>query len=172
MCIEQVRNVIGIPVPRVLAWDGGSSNSAESEYILMEEAKGTQLEELWTDMDLGDKFKVVDDVIAIQKKLQSVTFSRFGCPDFLSEYSADNEQPDTATSISDQMHLKAARRSKCLATYHIRPRHMQRIGLLSDLLLKKHFGRQERHHYVLIADLVRLHRSSARAQLLIISTRA
>ena len=91
MCIEQVRNVISIPVPRILAWDGGSSNSAESEYILMEEAKGTQLEELWTDMDLGDKFKVVDDVITIQKKLQSVTFSRFGCPDSVSEYLADIE---------------------------------------------------------------------------------
>ena len=73
--------MFGIPVPKVLAWDGGSRNSAESEYILMEEAKGTQLEELWTDMDLDDKFKIVDDVIEIQEKLQSVTFSRFGCPD-------------------------------------------------------------------------------------------
>ena len=43
----------------------------------MEQAEGTQLEELWTGMDLDGKFKVVDDVIAIQKKLQSVTFSRF-----------------------------------------------------------------------------------------------
>lgn len=80
MSIEQARNVFGIPVPKVLAWDGGNSNSAESEYILMEEAKGTQLGELWTEMDLDDKFKVVDDVITIQQKLQSVTFSRFGSP--------------------------------------------------------------------------------------------
>lgn len=65
-------------MPKVLAWDGGNSNGAESEYILMEEAKGTQLDELWADMDLGDKFKVVDDVITIQQKLQSITFLRSG----------------------------------------------------------------------------------------------
>lgn len=46
MRIEQVRNVIGIPVPKVLAWDGGNSDSAESENILMEQ----QLEELWGEM--------------------------------------------------------------------------------------------------------------------------
>lgn len=44
----------------------------------MEEAKGTLLEEIWSDMDLDEKFKVVDDVVAIQQKLQSVAFSRFG----------------------------------------------------------------------------------------------
>lgn len=63
-------------MPKVLAWDGGKSNSVESEYILMEEAKGTQLQVIWSDMDLDEKFKVVDDVVAIQQKLQSVAFSR------------------------------------------------------------------------------------------------
>ncbi|KAK5114552.1 hypothetical protein LTR62_002487 [Meristemomyces frigidus] len=76
--IKQVQNVFGIPVPKVLAWDGEISNSAESEYILMEEARGTQSEELWNGMDLNEKFKVVDDLIAIQQKLQSITFSRCG----------------------------------------------------------------------------------------------
>lgn len=76
--MDFVQNVIGIPVPKVLGWDAGVSNSAESEYILMEEAKGTQLGELWTDMDLDDKLKIIDDVVAMQKKLQSVMFSRYG----------------------------------------------------------------------------------------------
>nr|POE94353.1 hypothetical protein CFP56_16593 [Quercus suber] len=117
-----------IPVPRVLAWDGRSSNSAESEYILMEEAKGQQLEELWADMDLDCKFGVVDDVITIQEKLQSVTFSRSGGPSSMLEYLANSAGSDTATSISNQMHSKVAPESKYLATYHTRPRHMQRIG--------------------------------------------
>ena len=64
-------------MPKVQAWDGEDSNSAESEYILMEQAEGTQLEDLWTDMDLDEKFQVIDDVIEIQKKLQSATFSMF-----------------------------------------------------------------------------------------------
>lgn len=75
--LRQVQKVIGIPVPKVLAWDGSQSNEAESEYILMECAKGTAMWKLWDDMRLQDKLKVVDDIIAIQKKLQSVTFTRY-----------------------------------------------------------------------------------------------
>lgn len=85
MRVEQVRNIVGIPVPKVLAWDGGRSNIAESEYILMEPAKGTQLEELWSEMHLEDKLKVVDDVVAMQLKLQSITFARFACLDAMSK---------------------------------------------------------------------------------------
>lgn len=66
-------------MPKVLAWDGKDSNLAESEYIFMEEAEGTQLEEVWPDMELDEKVNVVDDVITIQKKLQCASFSRFGC---------------------------------------------------------------------------------------------
>ncbi|EME87090.1 uncharacterized protein MYCFIDRAFT_152052 [Pseudocercospora fijiensis CIRAD86] len=76
--MDFVQNVIGIPGPRVLAWDGRKSNDAESEYMLMEEARGTQLEELWADMELDDQVSVVDDLVAIQKKLHSVNFSRYG----------------------------------------------------------------------------------------------
>lgn len=74
--MEKVQNVIGIPVPKVLDWDDGISNSAESEYILMEEAEGTRLDELWTDMRIDDKWKIVAEVVAMQKKLQSAIFSR------------------------------------------------------------------------------------------------
>lgn len=51
----------------------------ESEYILMEEAKGVQLGEGWKDMELRQQVTIVKDLVAMQKKLQSVTFSRFDC---------------------------------------------------------------------------------------------
>lgn len=57
---------------------------------MMEEAKGTQLEVIWSDMDLDEKFKVVDDVVAIQQKLQSVAFSRFGYSESPPECSAND----------------------------------------------------------------------------------
>jgi hypothetical protein len=78
-----------MPVPKVLAWDARKSNSAESEYILMEQAKGTQLAELWGGIDLKVKAKLVDEVVAVQKKLQSTTFSRFDRPGNVSEFPAD-----------------------------------------------------------------------------------
>lgn len=42
----------------------------------MEEAAGTQLGKLWHEMKVDDKLKVVDEVVAVQKKLLSVSFTR------------------------------------------------------------------------------------------------
>ncbi|KAK3710721.1 Phosphotransferase enzyme [Vermiconidia calcicola] len=126
--MDFARNVIGIPVPKVLAWDGGKSNSVESEYVLMEEAKGTQLEMIWSDMDLDEKFKVVDDVVAIQQKLQSVAFSRFGHCKYRPECSA-NDTIQLREPLSDQMHRKAAPMSKFMVTCPRQPGRLQEISL-------------------------------------------
>ena len=66
-------------MPKVIAWDGKTANPAGCEYILMEEAKGKPLGAIWPGMELDEKFKIVEEVVAVQRKLQSVTFSRFGC---------------------------------------------------------------------------------------------
>lgn len=42
----------------------------------MEEAKGKPLAAIWPNMELKEKFKIVEEVVGIQKKLQSVAFSR------------------------------------------------------------------------------------------------
>jgi hypothetical protein len=59
-----------------LTWSGEVENLVESEYILMEEAAGTQLSKIWHEMELRDKFKVVDDIVAIEKRLLSTSFTR------------------------------------------------------------------------------------------------
>ncbi|OJJ46851.1 hypothetical protein ASPZODRAFT_1837809 [Penicilliopsis zonata CBS 506.65] len=41
--MDFVREVIGLPIPRVLSWSCDSSNPVGSEYIVMEKAKGTAL---------------------------------------------------------------------------------------------------------------------------------
>jgi hypothetical protein len=64
-------------VPKVLAWSGEVENPVESEYILMEEATGNQLGEMWDEMELHDKLKVVDDIVAFERKLLSLSFTRF-----------------------------------------------------------------------------------------------
>ncbi|KAI7251765.1 Uracil-regulated protein, partial [Hortaea werneckii] len=72
------RNVLNIPVPKVIAWDGETANAAGCEFILMEEARGKPLAAVWPGMELDEKFKIVKEVVQIQKKLQSVTFSKYG----------------------------------------------------------------------------------------------
>ncbi|KAI6858144.1 hypothetical protein KC323_g7118 [Hortaea werneckii] len=76
--MDFARNVLDIPVPKVIAWDGKTANAAGSEFILMEEAKGKPLAAIWPDMELEEKFKIVEEVVGIQKKLQSVAFSSYG----------------------------------------------------------------------------------------------
>jgi len=69
--------VLNIPVPKVFAWSAVANNPVEAEYIIMEEAAGTQLEEVWDDKRISDKTKIVKSLVEIEKKLLSVSFTRF-----------------------------------------------------------------------------------------------
>lgn len=53
---------LGVPTLKVLSRSGESSNEVGSEYILMEEAKGSQLGEVWNEMELCDEFKIIEGV--------------------------------------------------------------------------------------------------------------
>ncbi len=68
--------MLKIPVPVVLAWAVTTDNPVGSEYILMTEAEGTQLTQLWGRMELENKSNVIRDVVGIEKKLVSISFSR------------------------------------------------------------------------------------------------
>lgn len=82
--IFQARNVLKIPVPEVLAWSGEANNPVGSEYILMEDASGIALHEVWEKLELEDKIRIVDDIVAIEKKLLSISFTLYDCT-FVSE---------------------------------------------------------------------------------------
>lgn len=64
--------MLGIPVPKVLAWNRDPANPVGSEYVLMQEAAGSQLSELWDLMDLPAKLQVVEDIVSIEKKFLAV----------------------------------------------------------------------------------------------------
>ncbi|KAI1821833.1 kinase-like domain-containing protein [Xylaria intraflava] len=76
--MEFARSILGIPVPKVLAWNMDADNPVRSEYIVMEEAAGTQLSQVWDTLSLDTKMEIVDDLVNIEKKLTSVSFTRYG----------------------------------------------------------------------------------------------
>lgn len=76
----QARTVLEIPVPKVLSWSAEAVNPVESEYILMEEATGEQLGDIWDKVNLHDKLKIVDDIVALEKKFLSISFTRSVSP--------------------------------------------------------------------------------------------
>jgi hypothetical protein len=76
--MEFVRTVLGIPVPKVLAWSASDSNPVEAEYIIMEEASDSQLHEVWQDLSLWKKRDVIREIVDVERKLLSVSFDKYG----------------------------------------------------------------------------------------------
>ncbi len=61
-------------MPRVLAWGADASNTVGTKYIIMEEAAGEQIANSW--FDIRSRLAIMEDLISIEKKLLSVSFTR------------------------------------------------------------------------------------------------
>jgi len=74
--MEFARSILNIPVPQVLAWSATDQNPVQAEYIIMEEAKGSQLHEVWQDLSLRSKSDIIREFVDIERKLLSVSFEK------------------------------------------------------------------------------------------------
>jgi hypothetical protein len=73
------RNILDIPVPKVLAWcSRARENPVGAEFIIMEEVPGVELEQVWPDMSIQDRFTVVKSIAGFQKAWTSVAFTKYG----------------------------------------------------------------------------------------------
>jgi hypothetical protein len=72
---NQARTILEIPVPKIHAWSASVSNPVGAEYIIMEEAAGKQAADSWNAIELEDKVSIMKQLISIEKKLLSVSFS-------------------------------------------------------------------------------------------------
>ncbi|KAI1427543.1 kinase-like domain-containing protein [Xylaria sp. FL1777] len=71
-------SILGLPVPKVLAWSIDADNPVHSEYIIMEEATGTQLSQVWDTLPLETKLEIVKDLVNIENNLLSISFTQYG----------------------------------------------------------------------------------------------
>ncbi|UPX10411.1 Phosphotransferase enzyme [Ascochyta rabiei] len=76
--MEFARTVLNIPVPKVLAWSATDQNPVQAEYIIMEEARGSQLHKVWQDLSLRSKSNVIREFVDVERKLLSVSFNKLG----------------------------------------------------------------------------------------------
>lgn len=77
--MDYVRNYLGVPVPKVLAWSSkAATNGIGAEYILMETAQGVQLGDVWADLDARKKKDIVNSIIDAEQKLLDAQFSQYG----------------------------------------------------------------------------------------------
>jgi hypothetical protein len=75
--MDFARTILKIPVPNVLAWSANDQNPVQTEYIIMEEAKGSQLHEVWQDLPLRAKGDIIREFVDIEQKLLSVSFDKY-----------------------------------------------------------------------------------------------
>lgn len=79
--MEFLRRRIGIPVPRVLAWNSSAStHEVSAEFILMEKAPGRSLYDVDKDSPLLPKEKqlLASELIEIEKQILNVKFFAYG----------------------------------------------------------------------------------------------
>ena len=74
--MEFARTVLNIPVPKVLAWSATDQNPVNAEYIVMEEAKGSQLHDVWQNLPLRAKCDFIDEIVDVERKWLSISFSK------------------------------------------------------------------------------------------------
>lgn len=79
--MQFVRDVLDIPVPRVLAWNSRADsqiNTIGAEYILLEKVIGTEIRLRWDEIAKSDTEAFLTDLWATETKLSRLKFSQIG----------------------------------------------------------------------------------------------
>ncbi|KAJ6121362.1 hypothetical protein N7512_003827 [Penicillium capsulatum] len=83
--MDFARYILQLPIPRVLDWSATSYNSVGSEYVIMEEATGSQLAMTWGDLSPDTKLSVMRELVTIETRMMSLSFSHYGSIYFASD---------------------------------------------------------------------------------------
>jgi hypothetical protein len=54
-----VRRNVNMPIPNVLAWSDDARNPVGCKYIIMDHAEGTELRQLWFQLDCAVQIKCI-----------------------------------------------------------------------------------------------------------------
>ncbi|BCS14425.1 hypothetical protein ALUC_60981S [Aspergillus luchuensis] len=77
--LDFLRASLEIPVPQVLSWSSSSqTNPVAAEYIIMEKAQGQQLSEVWDNMSEAQRFRLVRNLVHIERRLMKAKFTLHG----------------------------------------------------------------------------------------------
>ncbi|KAF5376644.1 hypothetical protein D9615_007875 [Tricholomella constricta] len=68
----------GLPIPRVYAYSFTSENESETEYILMEYVKGTDLSQIWFDLKEDEIISLMDQLAKTESTMMSISFPAGG----------------------------------------------------------------------------------------------
>ncbi|KFY16810.1 hypothetical protein V492_01078 [Pseudogymnoascus sp. VKM F-4246] len=108
--MEFARTILNITVPKIHAWSAVADNPVEAEYIVMEEAPGTSLTDVWGGIGIRSKDKIIGDLVAIEKQLLSVSFTRYWNIYFTKDFFPGCEKAEVYGDISAELKRDAEKR--------------------------------------------------------------
>ncbi|PYI22810.1 hypothetical protein BO99DRAFT_440251 [Aspergillus violaceofuscus CBS 115571] len=62
----------------IIAWSSDAANSVGAEFIIMERIRGIALSETWEAMDTLERYKIIDQVVQVEKELANISFPAYG----------------------------------------------------------------------------------------------
>ncbi|KAL2869488.1 phosphotransferase enzyme family protein [Aspergillus lucknowensis] len=90
--MDFLRNVLGLPVPRVYAWSSrASENHPGAEYIFMEKQAGVPLTNVWDTIKGKQKVQILDQVVDIERRLATTQFTKFGSLYYRHDFADDSD---------------------------------------------------------------------------------
>ncbi|KAF2433867.1 phosphotransferase family protein [Tothia fuscella] len=108
--MDFAHSILDIPVPKVLAYSTTADNPVGSEYIIMEEAKGTQLSEVWEYMDVKDQLVIITELVTIDQKFLSASLNRHGALYYKKDSFPGCETAQVTASIMDSLRADVEKR--------------------------------------------------------------
>ncbi|GKZ43943.1 phosphotransferase enzyme [Aspergillus brasiliensis] len=108
--MDFARTILGIPTPRVYSWDADMDNSVGSEYIIMEEAPGTMVQEVWEDLSVDDKIEFAQELAELQAKLLKVPLNCYGSLYYATANIKDAVPAETCAAVTTELRDEIRRR--------------------------------------------------------------
>lgn len=76
--INFLRNVLGVPVPKILAYSTSADNPVRTEYIIMEYVQGENLATRWLSLTTEEVKHIMTQVALLEHKISSFRFPGVG----------------------------------------------------------------------------------------------
>jgi hypothetical protein len=77
--MRYARDILQLPVPRVLAWCSKAENTpVKSEFIIMEKVKGVQLHDIWNNLSTDAWFHFMVDFAKMEERMANDAFPVLG----------------------------------------------------------------------------------------------
>ncbi len=109
--LEFAREVLRLPVPRVITWSGDRARSNKfgvgADFIIMEEAPGVAFTERWSNFQTANEVTpALNGLLHVESKFGSLRFSRIGSIYFKEDVSPDQHDVPLLTGVVDDETLR------------------------------------------------------------------